>query len=164
MPITPVVRQYGFSTASGALADIVDGDALTGWAPLASRLETYTAPFLLPSNPGAQVIGAKGSFEGIAVGNLNVGASFPCLEFDYGAAIRLASFLLQVETPLTLGAACLLASNNPASGVADVIQSGDQCLGLYTPAQIVSGQVQLTAAYLNDIKGRYIRLLQRTTQ
>lgn len=158
MPITPVVRQYGFSTGSGSLADIVDADALTGWAPLPTRLETYTAPFLLPSNPGLTDV------RGVAVGNLNEGASFPCIEFDYSAPIRLAAFLLQVETPLTLGAACLLASNNPASGVADVIQSGDACLGLYTAAQMVAGRVLLTAAHVNDIKGRYIRLLQRTTQ
>jgi hypothetical protein len=139
----PTVSQFGFSTGSGVLANMVDGNPAVGWAPLADTFDAYTAPFL--------------TFDG----QPNVGFSFPAIQFDFGEAVRAAFFLLQVETPHTLGPAILIGSDNPATSVANTIQAGDVLLGSYTAAQITGGQVLETLANLNDIRKRYLRLLQR---
>lgn len=161
MAITPTVTQVGFSTGSGLLSDIVDGDAGTGWAPNPDRFVSYTAAFTTGVD---SVVGAKGGFAGVTVGTPNVGASFPFIQFDYGTAIRIGSFLIQVETDLTLGAACLIGSDNPASDVAQAIQVGDVCMGKYTAAEITGNQVLLTRAVNEDVVKRYYRLLQRSSE
>lgn len=161
MPITPTVTQVGFSTASGTLAQIVDGNAGTGWAPIADRLLTYTAQFVTDT-PGYS--DSKGGFPGVLIGTPNVGASFAFLQFDYGTAVKLAAFLLQVEGDLTLGAACLIGSDFDATLPNQAIQSGDVCLGLYTAVEITSNLVLITRAAQQDIKKRYFRLLQRTSE
>lgn len=136
------VRQYGFSTGSGLLANLVDDDATTGWAPLTTGFDTYTAPFLVAGVP-------------------NVGHSFPAIEFDFGAPVRVSLFLLQVEGHNTLGPAILVASDNPATSVANTLQSGDVLLGEYTAEEITGNLILGTAALTDDIRKRYIRLLQR---
>lgn len=157
----PIVTQVGFTTQSGLLADIVDEDAGTGWAPQPDQLVSYTAPFV---TPGSEVfVYGRGLYPGTQVGGPNVGASFPYIQFDYGLPVRLAAFLLQTETALTLGAACLVGSDNPGTVVADAIGADDRIMGLYTAEEICAGQVLLTAAQSEIILKRYYRLLQRTT-
>lgn len=142
--MTIIVKQFGFTPASGSLAFIVDGNVATGWAPAATDLAAYDTPYL-KSN-----------------GNPNPG-SFPCIEFDYGEAVRLPMFLLQTESPVTLGDAMLIGSDFPATSVADVVRDSDVFMGVYTTAQINAGHVLKTAAFATDIRKRYYRLCQHKT-
>lgn len=139
--MTIIVKQFGFTPASGALANIVDDNVSTGWAPVATDFAAYNYPFLKSD------------------GNVNV-QPFPALEFDYGEEVRLPMFLLQTETGVTLGDAMLIGSNFGATSTADVIRDSDVFLGIYTTAQINSGHVQKTAAFASDIRKRFYRLLQ----
>lgn len=147
----PTVKQFGFSTKSGVLANMVDGDTATGWAPLADGLPSYTDPFLIG-------------------GLLNIGGKFAAIEFDYGVPVRMSSFIFQVETNMTLGASVLVGSDNPATSVTDTTQAGDLLLGSYTAEQMTSGHVNIVdAARVNDstppqvYAKRFYRFLQRTS-
>jgi hypothetical protein len=147
----PTVKQFGFSTRSGSLANIVDGDVSTGWAPLADGLPTYTDPFLVG-------------------GLLNTAGRFAAIEFDYGVPVRMSAFLFQVETRQTLGASVLVGSENPATSTSDTVQSGDQLLGTFSAEQMTSGHVNIvTPARVDDSHDarvyahRYYRFLQRTS-
>jgi hypothetical protein len=142
--ITPTVKQFGLFQASGTLASIVDGDAGVGWAPLPDELTTYTANFL------------DGS------GNPNSAASFPGFEFDFGTPVRVPTFLFQTETQRTLTRGMLIASNNPATSVADMVQSGDLLLGIYTTEELNAGRILTTRAKTEAITGRYLRLVMRS--
>lgn len=160
----PIVTQVGFSTASGTLAEIVDEDAGTGWAPVPDRFISYTAPFL---SGGADpvLVGAVSGFAGVASGDPNVGASFPFLQFDYSVAVRLAAFLFQVESDLTLGPGCLIGSDFDATIPSQAVQAGDVVMGIYSGAELCGGQVLLTiAAQDQSVQKRYYRLLQRTSE
>lgn len=143
MSIIPVVKQFGLFQASGSLASIVDGNAGTGWAPIPDDLSAYTAPFLVSGLP-------------------NFAASFPGFEFDFGTPVRMSTFLFQTETTRTLARGMLLSSNNPASGVATMVQSGDVLLGIYEMEQINAGRILETRAKDLDISGRYVRYVMRT--
>ena len=143
--MTITVKQFGLLQASGTLASIVDGDTGTGWAPGADGLETYTASFLN------------------TVGQPNSAASFPGFEFDFGVSVRVASFMFETETTGTLARGMLIASNNPATGVADMVQSGDVLLGIYEQDEVNSGRVLQTRARDLDIRGRYVRFVMRTS-
>lgn len=139
--MTIIVKQFGFTPASGSLANIVDTNVGTGWAPVATDLSPYTSSFLHAS--GAPIV-----------------APFACIEFDHGETVRLPLFLLQTESGSTLGDGMLIGSDNPATSVSDVVQAGDVMLGTYTQAQLNAGHVLKTAAFGSDIRKRYYRLCQ----
>jgi hypothetical protein len=142
--MTITVKQYGLLSGSGTLASIVDGDPLIGWAPLADNLATYTSNFL-------DTLGAP-----------NAAGSFAGFEFDFGTPVRVPLFLFQTESEATLIKGMLIASENPATGVSDMVQAGDTLLGIYTTEQINSNTVQETAARHQEIITRYIRLCFRS--
>lgn len=139
--MTIVVNQFGFTPASGSLANIVDGDVGTGWAPYATDLSPYTASFLH----------ANGT---------PISLPFAALEFDYGEQVRLPMFLLQVEGPATLGDGMLIGSDLAATSTADVVHESDVLMGIYTKEELNAGQVLKTAAFATDIRKRYYRLCQ----
>jgi hypothetical protein len=141
----PIVKQFGFSTKTGVVANMVDGDEVTGWAPLATDLRTYPDPF-------------------VAGGALNVGHSFAALELDFGTPVHMNAFIIEVETALTIGAAVLIGSDNPATSPADTLQAGDILFGQYTQEEMVSNHVLLTDLTATGINKRYYRLLQRSSR
>lgn len=143
----PIVKQFGFSTGAGAIQNIADHDDATFWAPLATGLDTITDQFL--------------TADGTA---LNSAGSFAAIEYDFGAPVRLTSVVLKVETPLALGPAVLIGSDNPATSLADTCQSTDVLLAQYTQAQMTSSKVlEIIASKLVDLRFRYYRLLQRSS-
>lgn len=143
----PTVKQFGFATGAGALANIVDGSKITFWQPLATTFDFYTAQFFTP--------------DGTA---LNYGGSFPAIEWDFGSPTRALTILLETATILTLGPGVLIGSSNPATSVTDTLQSGDTFLAQFSAGQITSNMVlQIPATSAADLRFRYYRLLQRTS-
>src|SRR4051812_17003237 len=119
----PVVRQYGFTNGSGALANLVDHDDATFWAPLADGFDSHVTPPVADS--------------GLVV----VGANCPAIEFDFGDQARIPAFFAKVQGPSSLGQCFLICSQLPATSTADVVQSGDLWAGgMYTVAQMNSNQ------------------------
>jgi hypothetical protein len=139
--MTITVKQFGFTPSSGALSNIVDTNVATGWAPSATDLASFTSSFLHAS--GVPIV-----------------APFACIEFDYGEAVRLPLFLLQTESGSTLGDGMLIGSDTPATSTADVVNSDDVLMGVYTQAQLNAGHVLKTSAFSGDIRKRYYRLCQ----
>lgn len=139
--MTITVKQFGLSQKSGSLSSIVDQNNATGWTPYADTLDAYPDPFIVGTS-------------------LNVGKSFAAIEFDYGVPTRIASFSLKTASILSLGDAVVIASDNPASSVADTLQAGDRLLGAYLGTDLCSGKVLKTAALTEDISTRYVRILQ----
>jgi hypothetical protein len=150
--ITPVVKQFGFTPATGALANLVDGNQATGWAPQPTTLQAYTDDFL--DRPSVK-------WDGIGFGISVTTPSFPALEFDFGVPVRIPTFSIKTETPHTCGPAMLIASDNPATGVNDTVQAGDIMMGTYSQRDIVQGKGLNTNAVANDIRKRYYRLCFR---
>lgn len=143
---TITVKQFGFSTGAGVLSNLVDKDRLTFWQPLATHLDTITDQFLLSD------------------GTLNYGGSFAALEWDFGVAVRAQTLLINVESALTLGDAVLVGSNNPATSIANTLQTGDVKLATFSPEQIVQNKtLAVEATIFNDLRFRYYRLLQRSS-
>lgn len=143
-PQTPIVTQFGFSTALGTINNIADGDESTFWAPYPDGFDSYGAPIVLD--------------DGVT---LNVGASFPCIQFDFGDKVRIPIFRLKVETLAAMGPSWLLASDNPATSIDTVIQGGDVLAGTFTLAQMNSNAAITTLAMTQEIRKRYWRFLQR---
>jgi len=142
----PTVKQFGFAPGAGALANLVDGNDATSWTPLATNFSAYPAQFMTPD--GA---------------SLNYGSSFPAIEWDFGEPTRAVSLNILVESPLTLGPAVLIGSDNPATSTANTLQSGDVLLATYNAQEIVSNNVLTIALTTNsDVRFRYYRLLQRS--
>jgi hypothetical protein len=143
-PQTPVVTQFGFSTALGALANIVDGDEATFWAPYPDGFDTYTGPILFD--------------DGVTLG---VGLPFPCLQFDFGEVVRIPIFKPKTETRATLGPCWLIAGDSPATDINSVIQPGDVYAGQFSLAQMNGNAALFTLANTVDIRKRFWRFLQR---
>lgn len=151
--MNPIVTQFGFSTGSGSLANIGDGQLGTSWSPLATRFETYTAQFFADGGGGA--IGGRLP---------NVGASFPHLQFDLGEPKRVPKLTMVTGSFLAFGPALVVGSDNPSTSVATALQSGDILLGNFTAAQMNSGiALDLQPMKDADIRKRYIRILQRSS-
>lgn len=143
----PLVTQFGFATAAGLIQNIADRNEATFWKPLPTGLDTITDQFFTP--------------DGTA---LNYGGSFAALQWDFGSDIRVTSFMIKVETHLSLGPAVLIGSANPASSVANTLQVGDVLLATYSADQIVSNNVlPVPVSKAADLRFRYYRLLQRTS-
>jgi hypothetical protein len=142
-----IAKQFGFATGAGAIQNIADHNDATFWAPLATGLDTITDQFLTSDGT-----------------SLNYAGSFAALEYDFGRDVRATSILIKVETLLTLGAAVLIGSDNPATSVADTCQTGDVLLAQYTQAQMVASKVlEITATKAVDLRFRYYRILQRSS-
>jgi len=141
------VKQFGFATGAGALANLVDSNDATSWTPLATNFSAYPAQFMSPDGTV-----------------LNYGASFPAIEWDFGEPTRAVSLSILVVSPLALGPAVLIGSDNPATSTANTLQTGDVLLATYNAQEIVSSNVLTIALTTNsDVKFRYYRLLQRSS-
>lgn len=147
MPI--IAKQFGFANGVGVIGNVVDGDITTSWSPLATDFSAYPDFFFI-GDPAARV--------------LNVGKSFPALEFDLGEAKRVTQIFIKVQDALTLGPAVLVGSDVAATSPSDTLQSGDVFLAEYSQAQITSNRyLDVDAMRDADIKKRYLRLLQRSS-
>lgn len=143
-PQTPVVTQFGFSTALGTLNNLVDADESTFWAPYPDGFDTFTQPILYD--------------DGVTLG---VGFPFPCIQFDFGESVRIPIFRVKVETPKTFGPTWLIAGDFPATDINSVIQSGDVYAGQFSIAQMNGNASITTLANSIDIRKRFWRFLQR---
>jgi hypothetical protein len=145
--MTITAKQFGFATASGVVANMVDGDLVTYWRPLATDFAAYSAQFFLSDKV-----------------TLNVGASFPALEFDLGEAQRVPQFLFKTQTMLTLGPSILIGSDVGATSPADTLQSSDILLGQYSGAEMCSNGFLVVPVMRDaDIRKRFLRFLQRSS-
>lgn len=144
--MTVIAKQFGFTNGAGAIANLVDGNALTFWSPLVTDFSAYPDQFFLTDKV-----------------TLNYGKSFPALEFDMGEAKRVPQMYLKVETGLTLGPAILIGSDTGATSPADTLQTGDVLLAEYTAAEITSNRfLDVPTMRDGDIRKRFLRLLQRS--
>lgn len=141
----PIITIFGFTTRSGALANLVDNDAVVGWAPQPTRLSSMNAPFV---NTG---------------GAPNIGNDFAAIQVDFGTPTRVAIMLIQVQHLFTLGDCMMIASDNPATSVSNTVQSGDISLGLFSRDKMVSNKVISTLAKTQDVTKRYLRFCFHAT-
>lgn len=142
-----IAKQFGFSTGDGLIANLVDRNIATYWKPLATDFNAYSSQFFLSDRV-----------------SLNVGASFPALEFDLGSPLRIPQFLFKVETLLTLGPTILIGSDAGATSPADTLQSGDVLLGQYTGLQICGNHfLEVPVMRDGDVRKRFLRFLQRSS-
>lgn len=145
MPLV-IAKQFGFSTGSGLIGNLVDRNILTFWQPISTDFAAYGSQFFLSDKV-----------------TLNVGASFPALEFDLGEPKRIPQFLLKVETLLTLGPSILIGSTTGATSPADTLQVGDVLLGQYSEAQICGNHfLEVPIMRDSDVRKRFLRFLQRS--
>lgn len=140
-PANPWVQQFGMSTHSGTLDNMLDGDETTFWQPYADGFDAYTVP----------PVGDAGI--------VDVGAVCPAIQFDFGESVSIAMFSVKVETVATLGWTWLLASDNTATSVSDTVQAGDVYAGRYTVRQINANKPLLTFAATQEIRKRYWRFV-----
>lgn len=147
MPIT--VKQFGFANGSGVIGNLVDGNLSTSWTPLATDFAAYSDQFFI-GDPGLR--------------SLNFGKPFPAIELDLGEARRVPQIFVKVQSLLTLGPAVLIGSHVGATSPADTLQNLDAFLAEYTIAEITSNRfLNVETMRQFDIKRRYLRLLQRST-
>jgi hypothetical protein len=143
----PTVKQFGFATGAGVIANIVDGNLSTFWQPLATGFDAYPDQFMMPDDTA-----------------LNYAGIFPAVEWDFGESVRVTSLFIKVETALTLGPAILVGSENPATSTANTLQAGDVLLAVYSGSQIVSNLLfDIPVTKADDLRFRYYRLLQRSS-
>lgn len=148
--MTIIAKQFGFANNLGNIANLVDGDFSTYWSPLPTNFSGYPDQFFI-GDPSLR--------------SLNYGKPFPALEFDLGEAKRVTQIYLSLETALALGPAVLIGSHSPATSPANTLQNLDAFLAEYTQAEIVSNRfLPVTTMKQFDIRRRYLRLLQRSSQ
>lgn len=144
MPV--IAKQFGFTNGSGLIGNIVDGNNVTFYRPLAADFAAYSAQF----------------FQSDKV-TLNVGAAFAALEFDLGAPKRIPQILFKVETLLTLGPSVLIGSDVGATSPADTLQAGDVLLDQYTARQMCGNRFLAVKVMQDaDVRKQFLRFLQRS--
>jgi hypothetical protein len=138
-----VVSQFGFSNGGGALANMVDGDAASYWFPVPDGLDAYPVP---PVSDAGLVL---------------PGYSFPAIQFDFQDQARVPAFQFKVETAATLGRCWLIASDYPATSVADTIHDSSDVVagGMYSVAQMNGNAPIFTNARYNPIRKRFWRFV-----
>lgn len=141
-----VASAFGYTTASGAISNVVDLNDLTGWTPYATSWPTSTPTIAPPSlAPPSSPSDAP--------------ATYPALQIDMGEPISITAFTLLGTNAGTLGAAMLYASNSPATSLSDTIQPGDVRIGTYSESVLCSGSLLETDLKTSGDQYRYYRFI-----
>jgi hypothetical protein len=141
----PTVSVFGYSTAEGVLANLVDGDETTFWRPYADGFDSYGTPPI--------------SDAGIVL----PGYPRPAIQFDFGDRVRIPIFRTKTEGRTSLPPCWLFASDLPASSTSDTVQAGDLYAGFFTLAQMNNPTSTQTLANNQEIRGRYWRFVSIIT-
>lgn len=137
-----VAKSFGFTTKSGVIKNLVDGDVAVGWSPFSSSFN---------GNGGAAAF--------VDVITTSPTAPYAALEFDMGEVCTVKYFNFAVAGEFSLPACVLYGSNNPATSTADTLQIGDTKLGTYSVKEMNLPDIRTLPAASSDAQYRYYRFV-----